>query len=155
MEPHAPYPSKVIANEFIRLAQKNGGLTHLQIQKLVYFAHVESLGKHDKPLVRRLFRAWSFGPVDLEIYSEFRGSGKRKIKEEIRYVGDTIDESSKCLIKEVYKEYGDKTGWELSEMSHDTTSYLGHPWAEVYQKGETGILIPNEEIKKCYHEMKS
>ena len=45
MEPHAPYSSFVVANEFIRLAQKNGGLTHMQLQKLIYFAHVESLLK--------------------------------------------------------------------------------------------------------------
>ena len=155
MEPHAPYPSKVIANEFIRLAQKNVGLTHLQIQKLVYFAHVESLVKHGKPLVRRLFRAWSFGPVDLEIYSEFRGSGKSKIKEEIWYLDDTVDESSKCLIKEIYKKYGDKTGWELSKISHDETSYFGRPWVEASQKGKTDVLIQNEEIKKCYRKMNS
>ncbi|MBO6042891.1 MAG: hypothetical protein J6P47_00270 [Acetobacter sp.] len=41
MEPHAPYSSFVVANEFIRLAQKGGGITHMQLQKLVYFAHAQ------------------------------------------------------------------------------------------------------------------
>ena len=153
MEPHAPYSSFVVANEFIRLAQKGGGLTHMQLQKLVYFAHVESLVKNNQPLIRRLFRAWSFGPVDLEIYSEFRGSGKNKIKEEIRGVDCRIDESSKCLIKKVYEQYGNKTGWELSDISHDPEKYFGRPWFEVYQEGKTAVLIPNEKIKECYDKL--
>ncbi|MBO6085897.1 MAG: DUF4065 domain-containing protein [Acetobacter sp.] len=144
MEPHAPYSSFVVANEFIRLAQKNGGLTHMQLQKLIYFAHVESLRKYGQPLVKGVFQAWTYGPVDISVYLEFRGSGKEKISE-IKNVSDQIDSNSKAIIKEVYVRYGQMSAWQLSEMTHDENSPFGRPWYNAYKEGESNPIF-NDDI---------
>lgn len=138
------YSSKAIANEFIRLAQKDGGLTHMQIQKLVYFAHALSLVVYDRPLVEKRFQAWPYGPVDLDVFLVFRGSGKQKIKNLIQNINQTIDSETHELIRLVYKTFGKKTGWELSELTHE-----GAPWKETYKPGESNI-ISDEDIKKYY-----
>lgn len=146
MEPHAPYSSFVVANEFIRLAQKNGGLTHMQLQKLIYFAHVESLRKYGQPLVKGVFQAWTYGPVDISVYLEFRGSGKEKISE-IKNVSDQIDGQSKKIIEGIYNKYGDKPAWRLSEITHDKSNLFGRPWCKVYEEGESNP-IPNSIIMR-------
>lgn len=148
MEQHAPYSSFVVANEFIRLAQKNGGITHMQLQKLIYFAHVKSLHKYGKPLVKGVFQAWTYGPVDISVYLEFRGSGKEKISE-IKNVSDQIDSNSKAIIKEVYDRYGHMPAWRLSDMTHEESSPFGRPWCSVYTEGESNP-IPNDLIMAQY-----
>lgn len=138
------YSSKAIANEFIRLAQKDGGLTHMQIQKLIYFAHALSLVAYDRPLVKKKFQAWPYGPVDLDVFLVFRGSGKQKIKNLIQNIDQPIDSETHELIALVYQKFGKKTGWKLSELTHE-----GAPWKEAYKPGESNI-ISNEDIKKYY-----
>lgn len=138
------YSSKAIANEFIRLAQNDGGLTHMQIQKLVYFAHAMNLATYNEPLIRETFQAWPFGPVDVKIYLEFKGSGKTKIKELIENVNETIDERSKQLIEIIYDRLGKKSGWELSDFSHKES-----PWKSVFEKGKSNP-ITNDSIIKYY-----
>ena len=146
MEPHAPYSSFVVANEFIRLAQKGGGITHMQLQKLVYFAHVESLLKFNKPLVKGVFQAWPFGPVDVAIYSKLRGSGRKKITSQIvvenKHSEMNLDIESKNLIEQVYNKLKDKKAWDLSKETH----IKGGPWHEVYKEGWSNP-IQNERIK--------
>ncbi|MBQ5470005.1 MAG: DUF4065 domain-containing protein [Acetobacter sp.] len=116
----------------------------MQLQKLIYFAHVESLRKYGQPLVKGVFQAWTYGPVDISVYLEFRGSGKEKISE-IKNVSNQIDSNSKAIIKEVYVRYGQMSAWQLSEMTHDKSFSFGRPWCSVYKEGESNP-IPNEMI---------
>lgn len=138
------YSSKAVANEFIYLSKNNGGITHMQIQKLVYFAHALSLVVYNRPLVKKKFQAWPYGPVDLDVYLVFRGSGKQKIKDLIQNISETIDNETHELITLVYETFGKKMGWELSEFSQE-----GSPWKETYKLGESN-KISNKKIKKFY-----
>jgi uncharacterized phage-associated protein len=59
-----PYPAAAIANEFIKVAKRNGVLlTPMKLQKLVYFAHGWYLALLGKPLINEPVEAWKFGPV--------------------------------------------------------------------------------------------
>lgn len=138
------YSSKAVANEFIHLAQENGGITHMKIQKLVYFAHAMNLATFNRPLIKETFQAWPFGPVDVTIYLEFRGYGKTKIKELIQNVNETIDERSKELIKIIYNRVGNDDKWELSDFS-----YKESPWKRVFEKGKSNS-ITNDSIIEYY-----
>ncbi|EDP6894160.1 DUF4065 domain-containing protein [Campylobacter lari] len=138
------YSSKAIANEFIRLAQKdNKTLTHMQLQKLIYFAHAVTLVIFKHPLVKNGFQAWPFGPVNLELYLELQGSGKNGIEKYInldQYHNDIkYDEKTMKIIDSIYKKLGDKDGWELSKMTHQK----GHPWSSVYKKGKSNLIDDN------------
>jgi uncharacterized phage-associated protein len=64
---------RVIANAILSRAERFGvALTNLDIQKLVYFVHGESLRKRGTPLVHGEFEAWQFGPVHRVLYDAFR-----------------------------------------------------------------------------------
>ena len=142
------YLSTTIANEFIRLAQRNGGLTHMQLQKLIYLAHVENLKRYDQPLVRGMFQAWSHGPVNVRVYVHLQHLGTEKIQKEIEDVPSGTDDRSKTLIEEIYKEYGHLTGSRLSKMTQKNTLF-GKPWNNVYQKGRSNA-ITNSVIRRAF-----
>lgn len=142
------YLSTTIANEFIRLAQKDGGLTHMQLQKLIYLAHFENLKRYDQPLVKGMFQAWTYVPVNVRVYVKFQKSGKEKIQKEIENVPHEIDSRSKVLVEEIYKEYGHLSGWDLSDITHDKSRPFGRPWFKVYKKGESNP-ISNSVIREC------
>ncbi|MBZ7936520.1 DUF4065 domain-containing protein [Campylobacter sp. B0100352/1] len=141
------YSGKRIANEFIKLSKtKKNSLTHMQIQKLVYFAHAMSLATYERPLVRETFQAWPYGPVNVAIYQELQGSGKKEITKLLKADDDSIDldEESKNIIEAVYNKFGKKNAWELSEISHNDS-----PWKKVFQENKSNA-IQNEDIIEYY-----
>lgn len=144
------YSSKVIANEFIRLAEKDGGITHMQIQKLIYFAHAIRLVVYDKPLIKRKFYAFPYGPVDIDVYEALRLSGDKKFKIEnsIKKINkkETIDGETLELLEVVYNTFWDEIGWEFSEFSFEDA-----PWRKSYRIGQSNI-IQNKDIKNFYRE---
>src|SRR5690606_7691743 len=65
------------------LCEKSGWtLSNLQLQKLVYLAHMVHLGSVDreKGLIRERFEAWDYGPVSPALYSEARAFGSGSVK---------------------------------------------------------------------------
>ena len=57
-----------VANYFI--ANYGGGteMTNLKLNKLVYFAQAVSLKQYGVPLFSDEIQAWSYGPVEPEVY---------------------------------------------------------------------------------------
>ena len=57
-----------------RLCEKSGWqLTNLQVQKMLYLAHMNYVGKTSgKPLIDGNFEAWIYGPVNREVYNKLR-----------------------------------------------------------------------------------
>lgn len=138
------YNSQTIANEFILLGRKDGGMTHSKLQKLVYFAHAMSLASYGEPLVKDTFQAWPFGPVSVSLFLSLKSCGKNKIIELIDHVNEDIDRRSKELISVVYDRVGKNEYWELSDFS-----YPDSPWRSVYVKGKSNP-ITNDSIVRYY-----
>jgi uncharacterized phage-associated protein len=68
------YDPRVVANAIIdRAAQEGQPVTHIALQKLLYFAHGLFLLRHRKPLVSGYFEAWTYGPVHPAVYGAFTG----------------------------------------------------------------------------------
>ena len=53
-----------VANAFILRHGSDIDITNLVLNKLVYFAQVESLRETGKPLFEDKIEAWSYGPVE-------------------------------------------------------------------------------------------
>ena len=70
--------SVAIANEFLRRAGK-AGLTQMQIQKLVYFAHGWNLALSNEPLTTDSPQAWNYGPVYSDLYDHTKYFGRGQI----------------------------------------------------------------------------
>ena len=135
-----------IANQFIRRSrQQNRLLTHMQIQKLVYFAHARMLSLHGRPLISQNFEAWQYGPVVRDLYRALSHHGSTGVQETIPMGAegahsvrerDTVDWS--------FNKYSQLSGSELSKLTHAPNA----PWATAQERGED--IIPNDSIESYY-----
>lgn len=146
----APYPATTIANEFLRLAKRDGvPLTHMKLQKLVYIAHGWHLTFSDgEPLIEERVQAWDYGPVINEMYAAFAKYGKDDIDEQywtfeeqegrVAMVHPMIDDEDGFaheVIRNVWDTYGKFTAYQLSALTHRE----GTPWHKANRRGERFI----------------
>ena len=68
-----------VANAFILRHGSDIDITNLVLNKLVYFAQVESLRATGKPLFEDKIEAWSYGPVERNVYFTFQKYGRNRI----------------------------------------------------------------------------
>ena len=142
-----------IANEFINLGLDAGRpLTHLQIQKLVYFAHAWMLALHKRPLVKELFEAWRYGPVSPSIYhnlSRFRAA-PIDLRDPIPLHPDDhreFDRDERNIIDQVFELYSELNGIALSQWTHAP----GTPWEQAEKKHH--LYISNDYIQRYYSDI--
>ncbi len=128
------------------------GLTHLKIQKLLYFADGIALAVTDKPLFLEKIYAWPHGPVIKEVYDVLKANGRDEIafdKDNLKTVNEINNDSELSNILETtYDNYAGYTAWQLREKSH----VAGGPWqVTVDTKGmqrEISANIIEEYFKK-------
>lgn len=155
----SPYDAKAVANFFLA---KQSGITQMQLQKILYYAHGWHLGLRGEPLLDEMVEAWRYGPVVPSIYHEFKDLGARKIKRLATdfnfrtYDFDLVPEVNPkdqfvsqvlARIWEVYKNY---SAADLSRMTHASNS----PWSITRRKhpGLKGVDIPNELIQEHFQD---
>lgn len=104
------------------------GLTHLKIQKLLYFADGVNLAINDEPLFKEKIYAWQHGPVVKEVYEKLKTNGNKDIEFDKDYYETIkkINENSSIfeVLVSVYDSYAGYTAWQLREKSH----IAGGPW---------------------------
>ena len=104
------------------------GLTHLKIQKLLYYADGVNLVVNGKPLFKEKIYAWPHGPVVKEVYEKLSFNGRNEIKfdenefSKIKKINE--NNSIYDLLVSVYDSYAGYTAWQLREKSH----IAGGPW---------------------------
>ena len=114
------------------ILEKQGEMTTLKLQKLVYYAQAWSLVWDEKPLYGEKIEAWSNGPAVRDLFEYHRGQ---------YYIsgiadGDArkLNEEQKATVDTVLKHYGDKPAYWLVRLSH-----CEPPWIEA-----RGELSPTE-----------
>jgi len=108
------------------ILKKQGSITHMKLQKLVYYSQAWSLVWDDKPLFNQPIRAWANGPVAPKLYGALRGrftvteaDVEQESKEQL-----TVEETG--TIDAVLNEYGDKPTQWLSDLTH-----MEKPWQQA------------------------
>ncbi|MBS0498362.1 MAG: DUF4065 domain-containing protein [Proteobacteria bacterium] len=127
-----------------RLCEKSGwSLTNLELQKLIYLAHMFHWGHYEKPLITEHFEAWDYGPVQPDLYHHIKLYGSSKVKS-LFHRGEEIDgESSEGIILDkVSKQLSHKPARWLVAVTH----WDKGAWAKHYGTGSLGKVIPNEDI---------
>ena len=109
---------------------RNGvGFSNKQLQKLLFLSYGFYLALYNDDadnintaLFRNEFQAWIHGPVHPTIYRNFKQFGFNKII----YNGKININDNKVLtvLDFVIKEYGNLTGYELENMSHNLNSWV-------------------------------
>ncbi|MBV4514936.1 Panacea domain-containing protein [Pseudomonas kurunegalensis] len=139
-----------VAQAFLDLAKKERrSLTHMQLQKLVFFAHGIHLAAYDgEPLIDDDIRAWDFGPVIPSLYERLRKFGRGEVDPVISARDrDRLDPGSSEMqaIRSVWEAYKDYSAWELSSITHRP----GSPWSKVWDRSKYGD-IPDRIIRDYY-----
>lgn len=135
-------PATLVARGFLDLANEREaegqGLREpkpLHLIKWSYLAHGWAYPEIGRPLIGEPVEAWQFGPVYPELYHLI----KRKDGERVDFVprgaveqlhheehGEYIqlNDTEKKLIEDVYDSYGELTGGQLIQLTHEK----GGPW---------------------------
>lgn len=117
---------------------KQGTMTAMKLQKLVYYSQVWSLVWDDEALFPEKIEAWANGPVVRELYDIHRGQfniTKWPCGNEANLSAD-----QKNTVDSVLRFYGPKSSQWLSDLTHRES-----PWADAregFAPGERG----NREI---------
>lgn len=130
------------------------GITHLKIQKLLYYAQGISLGIYEKNLFEEKIEAWQHGPVVKEIYGCFSKFGRNNIEIDIDAEKEDIIrriESDKEVLEVLnltYNNFAIYTAWHLRQMTHEDNT----PWDITQKTKGLGQEIDNSLIKKYFKE---
>lgn len=100
------------------------GITHLKLQKLLYFSQGISLAIYDKPLFSEKIFAWEHGPVIKEVYTIYKEYGRNYIEIKTNKDSDKIiknielDQNANKILNIVYDNFAIYTAWQLRDMTH-------------------------------------
>lgn len=137
-----------VANIYIKIAnsEKEGSITNLKLNKLLYYAQGWSLARFGRSLFEEDILAWQFGPIVASVYRAFNIYGSGPIVFENDMVKESpISKEEMQLLLDVYRAYGRYSPATLVEMTHE----VGTPWQKVYN-GSHSTIIPKEEIQKYF-----
>lgn len=126
------------------------GITHLKLQKLLYYAQGVFLAITGKRLFKEPIEAWQHGPVVAEVYDEYKKFGRNNISIEvdpnvedvIRNIESNVEVSN--VLNMVYDNFAIYTAWQLREMSHVKNG----PWDKAMSKNKK--IIDLNEIKNFF-----
>ncbi|MGN6103013.1 MAG: Panacea domain-containing protein [Devosia sp.] len=107
----------LIATWFINEADRDSGeaITHLKVQKLVYYAEAWFLANFDRTLINEDLQAWAHGPVSPTVYAKYRDRGYEALSPERPR---SLPEGVPDFLSEVYKEYGQFSAKKLEALTH-------------------------------------
>jgi uncharacterized phage-associated protein len=114
------------------ILQKQGRMTTMKLQKLVYYSQAWTLVWDESILFNEKIEAWANGPVARELYDKHKGQFEVSTW---RY-GDSskLTRVQKGSINAVLKFYGEKSSQWLSDLTHEED-----PW-----KNARAGLLPGQ-----------
>ncbi len=130
-----------VANNIIdRAKQTNIVLTHMKLQKILYFVYREYIQKNNNhmPLFAERFATWQYGPVLESVYNVFKKYGSTPITDYYRDNGIAYgaNEKDNPLLHEVldciWRQCCGFTGIELSNITHKQ----GSAWYKAFKNDE-------------------
>lgn len=122
-----------VANLFIE-RHSDLGLSNSSLNKLVYYAQVESLATTGEPLFDSRIEAGDYGPVEPEVYEAFEQYGKQPIRHAAPS-GHPVDadglREAEGIVDTVAEEYKDFTAFDFLVWSQRP----GTAWSNVRKQG--------------------
>ncbi|WP_419573833.1 Panacea domain-containing protein [Pyramidobacter piscolens] len=104
-------------------------VTHLKLQKLLYFVWIDYYKAHKKYLFEEEMCAWQLGPVSPSVYSDYCAYGAMPIDRE--YDEIAISEKDRAYLNEDLEQYILTDPYELVNRTHQS----GTPWSEIINNG--------------------
>lgn len=133
-----------------------GPMSHLKLQKLLFYCDAYNLAYFDKELITDRFEAWVHGPVSRKVYNSLKD--KSILYSDLAYIDDGEDVDGKInnlassqveLLKSVLDTLSTWTGRELEVATHKE-----RPWIEArkgYAEADLCCVEISKEITKQYY----
>ncbi len=161
----APFDALAVANEILSFSEEKGlAITHMQLQKLAYFANGWHLALGGKPMIRQRFEAWKFGPVCDSIYHAFKENGSAPIGDLAAVVDwdaegepvinprlpkvDPDSDFARRLIHRIVEKYGVLSGAQLSKLTHAENGAWWKAWVTHDGQNREGTDLLDEDIRE-------
>ena len=106
------------------------GISHLKLQKLLYFAQAAHLSLWSKTLFEDEIEAWLYGPVVPTVYQVLQDHGKQPFEKPLSQRYKTvIDAFTDRFLEQVWGIFGYHSARQLVFMTSEH-----EPWQEAYKK---------------------
>ncbi len=130
--------------KFVVNHSTGGDMTHLRLQKTLYYLYILFYRRYNKELFSDDFLAYDYGPVIRSVYDVYKlfGSGQLPKLKEVRNI-ELNGEEKAFLIEMTHRLEGYKV-FDLVNSTHDFSPWKSTPRSRVISKNN---------IKK-YHEEK-
>ena len=115
-------------------------LTHLRLQKLLYYVQGWSLALRGAPMFTDRVEAWAHGPVVPTIYQTLRDSGSKPFRIDAEPNDFNMSDEERAFVSEVWEEYKLFAALKLRDMTHSES-----PWIDA-RKGHSPGERCNVEI---------
>ena len=114
-----------MAKWFINRVDRDSGddITHLKLQKLLYYAQAWHLANFEAPLFNEEIKAWTHGPVVPSVWHLYKDRGWLPLEAE---ASPQIDKDTTAFLEKVFSAYGGFTAKKLEQMTH-----AEKPWLEA------------------------
>jgi uncharacterized phage-associated protein len=129
--------------------RRQGRMTAMKLQKLVYYSQAWSLVWDGRPLFGEEIEAWVNGPVVYELFKAHQGMFDLTAAD-LRYGNPAaLDSKATDTIDAVLDYYGEKSPQWLSDLSHAET-----PWLEARKNlgvGARSARVITPEVMREYY----
>ena len=129
------------------ILRKQGPLSAMKLQKLVYYAQAWGLVWDEAPLFPEKIEAWANGPVVPALYEIHRGHFE--LNKWPRGKPQRLSPDQRRTVDSVLKFYGARSSQWLSDLTH-----MEDPWKDARQglsDGERGsVEIPRKAMESYY-----
>ncbi|WP_461791563.1 Panacea domain-containing protein [Pedobacter sp.] len=126
-------------------AEGNGELSHLKLQKLLYYIQSWHLAFYKKPLFEGKFQAWIHGPVNRRIYNRFKDTKYMYSSINIsdmhqENIVEILSPDTKEHIDNVLEVYAGYSDTQLEKKTHSEQPWItARDGYETYQRCEEEI----------------
>ena len=133
---------------------QDSDLTHLKLQKLLYYSQGHSLGELGNPLFNEDFVAWQHGPVITSVYDDFSHLKSDLIGYEIgqkeKYDCHNITSNKVIyeLLSRILNYYNQYSPWKLRNMSHEEAPWKNVNIRSIISKEAMTSFFSATDIKK-------
>ena len=120
------------------ILSKQGIITAMKLEKLVYYAQAWALVWDEEPLFNEKIEAWANGPVVPELYKKHKGLFKVSIKDIPGKISN-LSKNKKDTIDKVLNGYGRFSAQQLIDLTH-----MESPWINARANIPAGASCQNE-----------
>ncbi len=122
-------------------SEKGDSITPLKLQKLVYYAQAWHYTVFNEPLFDDKIEAWTHGPVVKSLWEKFKNVGRDSFIDvaEIDFTMPSFSNSTRTLLEEVNKIYGEHSGSYLEDLTHSEA-----PWIDARGNSSVYAASTNE-----------